>query len=82
MKVEIAHPTDKVNFSRVTIDDLTIWFSYATPIAFHQAGMGFTIRENDWGVTTGKHLNYIRSDKSIRISGERFEERLAAALDI
>jgi hypothetical protein len=31
------------------------------------------IRENVWGQTTGKHLNWINPDHSIRLSGDEFE---------
>lgn len=53
-----------------------IAFSYKTPIAFYANGE-LTIRQNDWQTTTGKHLNAINTDKSIRISGDEFENKLA-----
>ena len=56
-----------------------VYFSYKTPIAFRTFKTGLVIRENDWGPTTGKHLNAIDSDKSRRIPGEQFERRLAEA---
>lgn len=67
------------NFTEVQLTDLIIWFSYETPIAFRDRN-GYVVRENDWGPTTGKHLNYIEPDKSKRIPGEQFEERLSLAL--
>ncbi len=60
-----------------------LWFSYRTPVAFWVAGKGLTVRENDWGSTTGRHLAAIEraweADGTIRISGEDFEARLTAA---
>ena len=58
-----------------------LWFSYRTPVAFHVDGKGLTVREIDWGPTTGRHLNSIESDfgadvKADRISGDDFEARI------
>lgn len=56
------------------------YFSYRTCVAF-RAGGRLIVRENVWGPTTGKHLNWIdggdRDAKLDRISGERFEAMLA-----
>lgn len=57
------------------IGGLTIFFSYETPIAFRIGGE-LVIRENDWGGTTGKHLNWINREKKIRISAGEFEGKL------
>ena len=52
-----------------------------TPVAFCGLGFPKTVRENDWGPTTGKHLNWIdNGNKEHRISGEEFEKQLAEAL--
>ena len=56
-----------------------VYFSYKTPVAFRSFKDGLRIRENDWGPTTGKHLNAIDPDKSRRISGDQFEKELAQA---
>lgn len=48
------------------------WFSYDTLVAFRTNGE-FHIVKNYWGTTTGKHLNWICSNKSIRESMEDFE---------
>jgi hypothetical protein len=81
MQVSISHPTDRPNFSRVDVGELTIWFSYRTPIAFHTDDAGTVVRENDWNNTTGRHLNFVDyGDKKSRISGSDFEARLSALL--
>lgn len=50
------------------------WFSYKTLVAFHGPIGGRTVRQNDWGPTTGKHLNAIDGgDKKSRKSAELFE---------
>ena len=61
-------------------DGLRVWFSYKTPVAFLANGEK-VVSENQWGPTTGKHLNAIDSgDKKTRLSRADFETKLAAAL--
>lgn len=66
------------NFTRVDLPSLTVWFSYRTPIAFSHHGT-ITARENDWGPTTGKHLNAVQPRHDLRISGEQFQAALEQA---
>lgn len=68
-----------VNSLRIDLPMGSIWFSYQTPIAFKLTDKHLVIRQNDWGPTTGKHLNWIDSDKSIRIPGKKFESLLEDA---
>lgn len=51
----------------------TYWFSYETLVAFCINGE-FHIRKNEWGTTTGKHLNWICEDKKIREDEETFNK--------
>lgn len=51
------------------------YFSYNTLVAFRTKESGLVVRENDWGPTTGKHLNWICEDKSIRVDEETFNKR-------
>ncbi len=69
----VNHPTDKANFYNIETARGIFWFSYDTCIAFESNGK-LVIRENEWNVTTGKHLNWINSDHSIRVTGQEFEE--------
>ena len=56
-----------------TIGSVDVYFSYKTPVAFRTPQTGLVVRENDWGPTTGKHLNWIDGgNKTDRISGEEF----------
>ncbi len=49
------------------------WFSYNTLVAFKHIGGPRVVRSNDWGPTTGKHLNCIDGgDRETRVSGEVF----------
>ena len=58
----------------VTMGNVTVWFSYKTPVAF-QVGHGeIVVRRNDWGPTTGKHLNAIDGgNKKARVDVETFQ---------
>lgn len=68
-----------VNALCVTLGSLEVYFSYKTPVAFND-GSGIVCRVNDWKQTTGKHLNAIQPDKSKRIPGDEFENKLAEVL--
>ena len=61
------------NCMAVAVGPLTVWYSYRTPVAFEVGGHPQVVHENDWGPTTGKHLNWINSDKSSRVDGETFQ---------
>jgi len=83
MSIDIDHPTNRDNFSIVGIGhDVKVGFSYSTPIGVYVTGEGWTLREmeNEWGPTTRKHLNYLSADKTIRVSGDVFEEILSDVL--
>ena len=74
----ISHPTDRPNFSVVTVGNFTYWFSYDTCVAFQEDGYPVIVRKNVWGPTTGKHLNYIDNGSTInRVDGKKFAEVLA-----
>jgi hypothetical protein len=90
-------PTNKPNanvnvsgsYTEVTLGNLTVCFSYRTPIALHFVpdGVGPAIRasrENDWSNTTGKHLATAEREfglsKSDRLPSEEFDLLLATVL--
>ncbi|MHC4463631.1 MAG: hypothetical protein ACYS30_19705 [Planctomycetota bacterium] len=56
----------------------SFYFSYRTLVAF-SAGNGLVCRQNNWGNTTGKHLNAIQPDKKKRVSDEEFDRLYAEA---
>ena len=66
---------------KFSIGGFTVWFSYKTPVAFYSISTGFVIRENEWGATTGKHLNLIDPDHKKRIPGVKFEEMLSKLIE-
>lgn len=71
---------DKVNNMTVSVGDLTIYFSYETPVGYFFPGEGTVVRQNDWSTTTGKHINAIdggdKEAKANRLSGIEFKKRL------
>lgn len=77
----IDHPTGRPNFTEISVGSVDLRFSYRTVISFRGPGEpSFVTRCNDWGPTTGKHLNYCQPDKTLRVSGQEFEERLTDML--
>ncbi len=74
MDVSIDHPTDKVNFAIVTVCGIDLAFSYRTIIGIRVDWKGWVLRVNDWGPTTGKHLNYLNEDKNSRLEGNEFDK--------
>jgi hypothetical protein len=64
------------------IGSLTIYFSYQTIVAFRSPETGLIVTMNDWGPTTGKHLNRIDGgDKSSRYARPAFETLLRETLE-
>lgn len=65
----------------VDIGNLSVWYSYQTPVAYRVAGAPIVVRRNDWGPTTGRHIREIETAESAsgeRIDGATFERQLAA----
>lgn len=70
-----------VNSLRVDVGPLAVWFSYKTPVAFHLDGHNRVVRKNQWGPTTGKHLNWIDGgNHKERVSSEEFERMFQEVL--
>jgi hypothetical protein len=70
------------NYATVTVGELDLYYSYETVIAFCTPETGLVVRTNDWGPTTGQHLNRIdggsREAQKRRLSGDAFEKWLTA----
>jgi hypothetical protein len=64
---------------------IDVYFSYKTPVAFRNNGH-VIVRQNDWGPTTGKHLNAIdggdKDAKNRRLPGDQFETALQSVFNI
>lgn len=60
--------------------DVTYFFSYDTLIAVRY-GAQTIVRQNDWSVTTGKHLNAIDGGaKSLRVDANAFHDAVAGLI--
>ena len=66
---------------QVDLPGLTLYFSYETVVAFNGSAYQTIVSENDWGPTTGKHLNWIDGGrKASRVPRDEFERLLKAEL--
>ena len=68
--------TSQNNAKLVTVDHVKFYFSYETLIAVEPLNSALIIRQNDWGPTTGKHLNAVdggsKEAKAKRLSSDDF----------
>lgn len=64
----------------VDLGPLELWYSYETIVAFRDE-TGLQCSENQWSVTTGKHLGWIQPDKKSRVKAAEFNALLSAALE-
>ena len=63
----LYHPTGKANFYIITENDgvaeTEFAFSYSTCIGVQDHGArAVVIAENEWGTTTGRHLNWLTAE--------------------
>lgn len=75
--------TISTNFHMLTlVNGVRVWFSYETPIAVQDRDGSTYVRTNQWGTTTGKHLNRMDGGdtdaKAHRLDTEEFEAILNA----
>lgn len=66
------------NANYIEIWGVRFFYSYDTCVAVDY-GRGLKICKNIWSNTTGKHLNWLDRDHSIRLSGEEFEKEIKKA---
>lgn len=72
-----AANTPQANAMIIEVSGYNLYFSYQTIVAVEIPGAGLFVRKNDWGVTTGKHLNLIDGgDKQRRLPSDEFEALL------
>ena len=70
-----------VNTLRFEVGTLTLWYSYKTVVAFRLGFVDTVVTQNDWGPTTGKHLNWIDGgDHENRLPRAEFEAALQEAM--
>ena len=80
MTVKIQYPSRNTKQMTVTIGNLDLYFSYETLVAFNSRRVGFWISKNIWSTTTGRHLNEIHPDHSIRSTPELFDLKVKEML--
>ena len=69
--------TTAKNAQRIDAGDVSVWYSYRTPVAVQVGDGPILVRKNEWGPTTGKHLNAIDGgDKKTRVSSSDFVKHL------
>ena len=79
---QYSSPGQGAHTNCLIIDDLKLFFSYDTIVAFDYPGIGLNVSENVWSVTTGKHLNWIDyGAKDRRIPNNEFQMKLRILLE-
>ena len=82
--IRLGNYSTGANARFVILEGITVWFSYATPVAIgYVRADGETVRivrANEWGPTTGRHLNAIDNGNGSRWNSDRFETLLSALL--
>ena len=71
-----------VHTLKVDLGAFELFYSYETIVAFCSGKTGLVCSENNWGVTTGKHLNWIVPNKKERIPYSQFKVELEEMLSI
>lgn len=64
----------------VDFEMFTLYYSYKTIVAYYDHQDGLVCSENVWGVTTGKHLNWIEPNKKNRVENGKFNVMLREML--
>ena len=83
---KVEHPTNRPNFTVVTLDaggerELWLAFSYETCIGFMRPTWNdWIVRYNEWGSTTGKHINTLNPDRQDRWNKDEFQWMLSGLL--
>ena len=47
----------KANMTEVRVGKYSVLFSYETPVAYHEEGVGYAKTNKFWSKTTSKHIN-------------------------
>ena len=78
MKIGFYNENTAKNAPYVEVNGVTFYFSYETVVAVSY-GLGLKVIKNYWGPTTGKHLNWISTDHSIRLDDADFQKEVEIA---
>jgi hypothetical protein len=66
---------------KVDLGEIEFYYSYETIVAYCDGKDGRVCSVNQWGTTTGKHLNWIEPNKKYRKDAEQFDSMLKAAIE-
>lgn len=69
-----------LNTLKIKINNLTLYFSYNTIVAFRHPNYGLVVSENVYSKTTGKHLTWIEPNKNKRLDWREFKKKLNEVL--
>lgn len=47
----------KANMNEIEVGNYTVLFSYKTPVAYHEAGVGYAKTNKFWSRTTSRHIS-------------------------
>lgn len=62
------------NFTEMNMGPIRVWISYETPVGFQAPDGRLVVRKNEWGPTTGRHLNHIDGGaKKSRVDKNTFD---------
>lgn len=79
-KISFYNENSAKNAILLTINGVRFYFSYRTLVAVKYSGESAT-HVNDWGTTTGKHLNWIDGGSpKTRVTGEVWDNHVAQAM--
>ena len=83
MEIGFYNENTAKNAPYVKVNGVTFYLSYETVVAVSYAmesgRVVMKVIKNYWGPTTGKHLNWISTDHSIRLDDADFEKELEKA---
>lgn len=65
---------------KVDMGTFELYYSYETIVAYYDSQDGLVCSVNQWGTTTGKHLNFIEPNKKNRVEVDVFEAMLQEML--
>lgn len=80
MRITTYNENTAKNAPLIIVNGVEFYFSYSTLVAVNYE-KGLFVHKNDWGNTTGKHLNWIDGGKkNERLTDEQLKEHIQSAM--
>ena len=71
------------SLTHITMGPLVIWFSYETPVAVRRGDTPVLVSQNQWGTSTGRHLNNIDGgQKNTRVPHQEVLDAIADCISV